>query len=338
MGDPLISIIVPVYGVEKYLDNCVRSLIAQTYRNLEIILVDDGSKDRCPCICDDWAQKDDRVVVIHKENGGQGTARNAALDLFTGDYVLFVDSDDYIQISMIEKMVGASNNGLHDVVLCGMSIDNSIALRETKWYTQDFAADNQRLMMEYIRGSIFSGPVCKMFIRHVFKRLRFPEFRANEDVFIMHRLFGACETAYFLHDHLYTIRLRFNSTEGQKFNREKMHLIDCAKDLRAYVIENYPHYTDYVDNKVAKDTIYLLERLYLSGNQKEYADVKNELEGLLISEKTYLLNKGDNEEILASIDNYFNKPIEFKTRIQITRLIDGVKRVIKHLVSIWRQN
>lgn len=97
MNDPLISVIVPVYKVEKYLDECVESIVNQTYRNLEIILVDDGSPDNCPQMCDDWAKRDARIRVIHKENGGLSSARNAGLDVCTGEYISFIDSDDWLE-------------------------------------------------------------------------------------------------------------------------------------------------------------------------------------------------------------------------------------------------
>lgn len=100
-----VSIIVPVYNVENYLDKCIESIVNQTYENLEIILVDDGSPDNCPATCDSWAQKDSRVKVIHKENGGVSSARNAALDIASGDYIGFVDSDDWIEPDMYEILI-----------------------------------------------------------------------------------------------------------------------------------------------------------------------------------------------------------------------------------------
>lgn len=103
----LISIIVPVYKVEKYLDKCVESIVEQTYKNLEIILVDDGSPDNCPAMCDEWAKKDSRIKVIHKKNGGLSSARNAGLDGCTGDYIYFLDSDDYIADNCIEMLFNA---------------------------------------------------------------------------------------------------------------------------------------------------------------------------------------------------------------------------------------
>ena len=101
----MISVIVPVYNVEKYLDNCVESIVNQTYKDLEIILVDDGSPDNCPAMCDEWAKKDSRIRVIHKENGGVSSARNIGLDNVTGEYIGFVDSDDYLESNMYELLL-----------------------------------------------------------------------------------------------------------------------------------------------------------------------------------------------------------------------------------------
>lgn len=101
-----ISVIVPVYNAEKYLDRCVESIVAQTYKNLEIILVDDGSTDNSPAICDAWAKKDSRIRVIHKKNGGVSSARNAGLDACTGDYIGFADADDWMEPDMYEVLIG----------------------------------------------------------------------------------------------------------------------------------------------------------------------------------------------------------------------------------------
>ena len=103
-NNELVSVIVPVYKVEPYLDRCVASILAQTYPNLEVILVDDGSPDNCPALCDAWAQRDARIRVIHKKNGGLSDARNVGLDAASGAYISFVDSDDYIAENFIETL------------------------------------------------------------------------------------------------------------------------------------------------------------------------------------------------------------------------------------------
>ena len=118
---PLVSIIVPVYKVEKYLDRCVESLVNQTYKNIEIILVDDGSPDNCPEMCDAWAQKDSRIVVIHKENGGVSSARNKGLESARGEWIWFVDSDDYVELFALEKLVPMTDNS--DLIIFDTRID-----------------------------------------------------------------------------------------------------------------------------------------------------------------------------------------------------------------------
>ena len=122
-NNPKISVIVPVYKVEKYLDRCVESIVNQTYKNLEIILVDDGSPDNCPVMCDEWAEKDERIRVIHKENGGLADARNAGMNIATGDYIGFVDSDDWIEPNMYEVLLKNALKYDADISRCGLSVN-----------------------------------------------------------------------------------------------------------------------------------------------------------------------------------------------------------------------
>ena len=123
MSKSLISVIVPVYKVENFLDRCVESIVGQTYENLEIILVDDGSPDNCPAICDNWAKKDGRIKVIHKENGGLSSARNAGLDVVTGEYFGFIDSDDWIEKDFFEFLITNALKENADISRCGLYLD-----------------------------------------------------------------------------------------------------------------------------------------------------------------------------------------------------------------------
>lgn len=117
--EDLISVIIPIYNVEQYLPQCINSVLKQTYTNLEIILVDDGSPDYCGKMCDEYAQKDDRIRVIHKKNAGLGEARNSGLEVATGKYVYFIDSDDWIELDMLHKLLQEANNINADFVMCG---------------------------------------------------------------------------------------------------------------------------------------------------------------------------------------------------------------------------
>ena len=151
--NPLISVIVPIYNVEKYLDKCIESIVNQTYKNLEIILVDDGSPDNCPAMCDAWAEKDSRIKVVHKENGGAGSARNAGLDVSSGEYIGFVDGDDYIDSDFYETLINKSRNGYYDIVTCGFKTFESCKTGlEHKCYENEMEFDSQQLLCEYFKS------------------------------------------------------------------------------------------------------------------------------------------------------------------------------------------
>lgn len=138
MNYPKVSIIVPIYNVEKYLDRCMDSLLNQTLMDIEIIMVDDGSPDNCPKMCDEYAKNDNRVKVVHKKNGGLGFARNSGLDVATGEYVAFVDSDDYVGLDMYKTLYDKAEVDKCDAVFCGFRTE----VRQNKWiYSDEVDAD-----------------------------------------------------------------------------------------------------------------------------------------------------------------------------------------------------
>lgn len=138
MNEPLISVIIPIYNVEQYLEQCLDSVVNQTYRNLEIILVDDGSPDKCGAICDAYKAKDERIIVIHQENQGLSAARNAGLDICKGEYIAFVDSVDWVEADYIDAMLEYVGN--HTIVACGVNhcskiITEKIVLKQNVVFT-----------------------------------------------------------------------------------------------------------------------------------------------------------------------------------------------------------
>jgi glycosyltransferase involved in cell wall biosynthesis len=143
MQDGLVTIVVPIYNVEKYLDRCLNSIVDQTYRHLEIILVDDGSPDRCPAMCDEWAKKDSRIKVIHKQNAGLGMARNTGIENATGKYIFFFDSDDYVALDTVEKCYASAKKYDSEIVMYGMNsvkangeiISSAVPKAEKEFYT-----------------------------------------------------------------------------------------------------------------------------------------------------------------------------------------------------------
>ena len=143
MGNPKVSIIVPIYNVEKYLDRCMNSLVNQTLKDIEIIMVDDGSPDNCPKMCDEWAKKDSRIKVVHKKNGGLGYARNSGLDVATGEYVAFVDSDDFVKTEMYGQLYDQVEKTKADTIYCG--------------FYKYWSADNIKEFKNVQRTTIFEG-------------------------------------------------------------------------------------------------------------------------------------------------------------------------------------
>ena len=178
----LISVIVPVYRVETYLDRCVQSIVSQTYQNLEIILVDDGSPDRCPAMCDAWAEKDSRICVIHKENGGLSDARNAGMAAAAGEYISFVDSDDIVLDCFLQSLVDAvSEDNQIDMAYCGYAIvESSVSLKTYRSATYIGAAQIHDVLSQ--TNLLYRcSPWAKLFRRSIIvdNGLRFDEFQSE---------------------------------------------------------------------------------------------------------------------------------------------------------------
>ena len=188
----MISVVIPVYKTEQYLNTCVMSVCNSDYRNLQIILVDDGSPDKCPEICDELKQFDKRIEVIHKENGGLSDARNAALDIARGEYVTFIDSDDLIKKDMISDMYNIALNEDCDIVQTGMIMtnDENDAGRHGTYVVVDKIDALRRIYTDPPSIVTICG---KLFKTSVFKELRFPVGMLNEDEYLTPRLFYRCE-------------------------------------------------------------------------------------------------------------------------------------------------
>ncbi|MBQ6973154.1 MAG: glycosyltransferase [Synergistaceae bacterium] len=217
---PLISVIVPVYNTEKYLAQCVNSILTQTYANLELILVDDGSTDSSPAMCDDFARKDSRVRVIHKENGGAGLARNAGLDAANGELVATVDSDDCIMPEMYARLYALMSENGADMAMCGYVLDdgsgnvggNAGDCRKPEVITGEESL--YRLVMpgwsvEYIY--LWN----KLYRSELFRGVRFPPGNRHDDTARMHRLSGSCGKIVITQEKLYVHRSVQDSVMGR---------------------------------------------------------------------------------------------------------------------------
>ena len=183
-----VSVIIPIYKVEKYLDNCILSVTNQTYRNLEIILVDDGSPDNCPLICDKYKNSDDRIVVVHKSNGGLSDARNAGLDIATGEFITFLDGDDTLDCKAIETLLETAVQTSAKIVK--MQFRNVYGGEDTPP-----PASNEKINGEWIKNNDYIKAICtykascsccdKLFHRSVLENYRFRKGRTNEDLLLL---------------------------------------------------------------------------------------------------------------------------------------------------------
>jgi len=191
---PLISVIVPVYNVELYLEKCIYSILNQTYHNLEIILVDDGSPDQCGTICDYFLSLDKRIKVIHKQNGGLSDARNAGLDMANGDFIAFVDSDDTIMPEMMEKLYERIVIDRSDMALCGCKRVNKKGESLLEFFLPDKVLTGFGALeasYEY-NGFLFSLTWNKLYKKHLFQHIRFPVGKYHEDEYTTYLIIDQC--------------------------------------------------------------------------------------------------------------------------------------------------
>jgi glycosyltransferase involved in cell wall biosynthesis len=223
MDNPLISIIVPIYKVEKYLSKCVESIVHQTYENLEIILVDDGSPDRCGGMCDEYAAKDNRIKVIHKQNGGLSDARNAAIDIAKGEYVSFVDSDDYVTLDYIESLYNnlvKYNADISVSVLCRVMEQNVMEVDKRDGYTYQLSV-REALNTMFYQKLFDTQAFCKLYKLDLFDHIRYPKGLLFEDLSTTYKLFLKSKRIAYTKYHNYFYLLRSNSIEGAPFNMKK---------------------------------------------------------------------------------------------------------------------
>ncbi|MCI5923484.1 MAG: glycosyltransferase family 2 protein [Oscillospiraceae bacterium] len=225
--EPLISVIIPVYNVESYLEVCIASIVNQTYENLEIILVDDGSPDRCPEICDDWAKRDDRIQVIHKENGGLASARNAGMDICTGEYISFVDSDDWLEKNAYENLLEYFDENT-DIVKFNMIRNNDVIPPETtevKIYEEEMLLNCFLYHWDNMCSSIWD----KLYKRGIIMDCRFPSINIHsEDYVMMAQVYSMNCTMKMIDRHFYHYRIRENSICTSPLNEHSFDKIQVA--------------------------------------------------------------------------------------------------------------
>ena len=258
MTEELISVIVPVYNAASYLDRCVKSIVDQTYKNLEIILVDDGSTDGSGAMCDIWAEKDSRIQVIHKPNGGPSEARNAGIDLSTGDWLSFADSDDWLDTAMLETLYMAiRNNQGVNMAVCGfaMVFGDKIEKKQCSGRIYMLTCDEAIHDVLYKRLPISSASSCnKLYARYLWDAVRFPVGMYYEDAYIRSRMYVQCEKIAVVDKSLYFYYQRKDSTMHLLKLSTVMDGVNALLQECEFLCGQYPHLRP-VANSVFLNTV-----------------------------------------------------------------------------------
>lgn len=250
---PKISIIVPIYNVELYLPRCIDSVLSQSFSDFELVLINDGSTDQSGDICDEYATKDSRIKVIHQDNKGVSYARNRGLDVATGEYIAFVDPDDYIDGRMYEILVRKIEEVKADMAICSFSfVKNSTVMAHDSG--EEYQLFNKEQALEYYFNEKlpfdYSFLCNKLFHKKLFKEIRLnPKLSVQEDSEVLIRILDLCSSIVYIPDSLYFYYVRIDSATQSKLNLKQLTVADSLYEVYKYTKHNLPKYSNYALNK-----------------------------------------------------------------------------------------
>lgn len=315
-----ISVVIPVYKVEKYLDECLESVVNQTYKNLEIILVDDGSPDNCPKMCDEWARKDDRIKVIHKENGGLSDARNAGVKVSTGKYLSFIDSDDYVEKNLYEVAIEKLKDNNAQIFVFGRSYlygnnKESNSNKKIELIMNSEEALDKMNIFQYYDVAAWD----KIYKRDLFENIEFPKGKLCEDWYTTYKVIDKADKVVFNSTPLYVYRQRSNSithSNVAKINREPLY---ASKEVLEFIKEKHPNI---VQNAISK---YVVSCIGVYNNYLYYTKDTDK----------------EKKEILEIVKNYYkeaisNKELAFSRKAQII-LVCKFNLLYRFLIKLMRR-
>ena len=238
---PLISVVVPVYRVEKYLDHCIQSIAEQTYSNLEILLVDDGSPDGSGAICDRWAARDSRIRVFHKQNAGAGAARNTALDAARGEIITFVDSDDYLHPNMFSHLCGLMKDGV-EIAECeiGITERDDLAMDDGTG-AEILVCETEEALRLHIQDEVFrQTPPNKLYRRECVGDIRFPEGNLIDDEFFTYKVLGNARKLAHSCACMYAYRQQSGSAMHKPNSLRRLQGLDAKLQRLGYFEQRFP--------------------------------------------------------------------------------------------------
>ena len=245
MMKELISVIVPVYNVEKYLDNCVQSILRQSYTNLEIILIDDGSTDKSSQLCDEYSQKDKRIKVIHKKNGGQSDARNVGITVATGKYIAFVDSDDYIDEQFLEQLYLAIKKNKSDISMSKYKKTYKLNEKNKKIYNKCIIYSPEEALRELLLFQNADNYIWnKLYKKELFFKLSFKVGKKMEDLGIIYLIFSKAKKIVSIDYEGYFYVQREGSTMWQVNSQLILDTMEMVNERFDYINKKFPQLVD----------------------------------------------------------------------------------------------
>lgn len=270
--NPKVSIIVPVYNVENFIHECINSILKQTFTDFELILVDDGSVDLSGAICDDYSKQDKRIKVIHKENGGQSSARNRGIEAAKGDYIGFIDSDDWISDEMYMILYTKAIDTNADIIACNIIMHNKDLTNHLYCDKADdsFYDRNSAMNELYLNERLTFSPCNKLYKKELFKGISFKEGYILEDMDFAYRIIHQANTIYYTGEALYHYRYNHESTMRRVFSKKRLDEFEVRNNMYTFYLENYPHHA----NELYAERFLTGLMLYIS-IEKYYRDEKN---------------------------------------------------------------
>lgn len=255
MDEPKISVIIPVYRVEKYIRRCLDSVIGQSYRNLEIIVVDDGSPDNCGVICDEYAAHDERIRVIHKQNGGVSSARNAGLAIAEGEWIGWIDSDDWVEPDMYEYLLNNALESGADICVCGRREIYSNRNVRRGWEQKQVLDTEEALALLLANDAMQNFLWDKLWRRELFDGIFFPEGRTYEDIAVMHRLFERADCVLCLPESKYNYFQRPGSIVDDVSLGNRINHYVAARQRYEDMRENWPQFCPQMEGQCVASAI-----------------------------------------------------------------------------------
>ncbi len=272
--NPTVTVVVPVYNVEEDLDRCIESLVEQTLRDIQIVLVDDGSTDSSGRLCDSWASRDSRICVVHKKNGGLSSARNAGIEVAGGDYLGFVDSDDYVEPHMYEMLLNGVADDDVSIVTCGRYVHMGDFVKEAYSTSMEMRLTPVEAMKEVLLGNIIDVSACdKLYRRELFEEIRYPEGRISEDAAIILQLLEQSSAIVHIGRCLYHYVFRAGSISKSCYGHKKYDVMRNCFEMTDWASTNRPEISVYVGSYCCVQMAGMIEDMINTpGARREWRD------------------------------------------------------------------